>query len=297
MLGKMGMPNAGSAGASEMGEQALKEGAEAITEAGFSPNTFIRNWNNLSKESKEALFGGTEYKDLAPALDNLVFTVDRVGKSASDMANPSGTARLLGAMGTFGPIAAASGAGMAGEGFEYGFAGLIAPYASAKLMTNKAFVNWLAEGVEKAAYNPQSFGQHIRRLGQISAVNPDIRDEVRAVIQGLTQDAIEPIEWQDTETLKESPAEGIPVNNEAAFRQSVPKSTADKVLPSREDLMAQMQSIDMPDVGAPMFEPLPSMGSGSFSGQSGMSPTILPNDADRELASRLQTGGGIAGLV
>ena len=175
-----------------MGEQALKEGVETISDAGFSPSTFINRWNTLSKESREALFGGTEYKDLAPALDNLVFTVDRIGKSATDMANPSGTARLLSAMGTFGPLAAATGAGMAGEGFEYGFAGLIAPYASAKLMTNKAFVNWLAEGVEKAAYNPQSFGQHIRRLGQISAVNPDIRDEVRAVIQGLTQDSIEP---------------------------------------------------------------------------------------------------------
>jgi len=297
MLGKMGMPNAGSAGVSEMGEQALKEGVETISDAGFSPSTFTNRWNTLSKESREALFGGTEYEKLAPALDNLAKIIERVGKSASEMSNPSGTARLLTAMGTFGPLAAATGAGLAGEGFEFGFAGLIAPYASAKLMTNKAFVNWLAEGVEKAAYNPQSFGQHIRRLGQIYAVNPDIRDEVRAVIQGLSQDAIEPIEWQDTETLKKSPTEGIPVNNEAAFRQSVPKSTADKVLPSKEDLMAQMQSIDMPDVGAPMFEPLPSMGSGSFSGQSGISPTILPNDADRELASRLQTGGGIAGLI
>jgi len=297
MLGKMGMPNAGSAGVSEMGEQALKEGVETISDAGFSPSTFTNRWNTLSKESREALFGGTEYEKLAPALDNLAKIIERVGKSASEMSNPSGTARLLTAMGTFGPLAAATGAGLAGEGFEFGFAGLIAPYASAKLMTNKAFVNWLAEGVERAAYNPQSFGQHIRRLGQIYAVNPDIRDEVRAVIQGLSQDAIEPIEWQDTETLKKSPTEGIPVNNEAAFRQSVPKSTADKVLPSKEDLMAQMQSIDMPDVGAPMFEPLPSMGSGSFSGQSGMSPTILPNDADRELASRLQTGGGIAGLI
>ena len=62
--------------------------------------------------------------------------------------------------------------------------------------------------------------------------------------------------------------------------------------------MSQMSSIDVPDVGAPMFEPLPSMGSGSFSGQSSMSPTILPNDADRELAARLQQpSAGIAGLI
>jgi len=298
MLGRMGLPNAGAAGASEMGEQAFKEGAETILDAGFSPNTFIRNWNNTSKEAREALFGGTEYEKLAPALDDLVFTIDRVGKSASDMANPSGTARLLGAMGTFGPLAGEAGRLIGGEGFEYGLSGLIAPYASAKLMTNPNFVKWLTEGVEKAAYNPQSFGQHIRRLAQISELNPDIRDEVRAVVQGLTQESIEPIEWQDTETLKGSVTEGIPDNNEVSFRQAVPSSVADKLLPTREELMSQMSSIDVPDVGAPMFEPLPSMGSGSFSGQSSMSPTILPNDADRELAARLQQpSAGIAGLI
>ena len=49
-----------------------------------------------------------------------------------------------------------------------------------------------------------------------------------------------------------------------------------------------------------MFEPLPATGGisapGSF--QSALSPTVLPNDADRELASRMQAGrSGIAGLV
>ena len=90
MLGRMGMPTGSAAGASELGEQAAKSGAEAMAEAGFSPNRFVTNWNNLSKEAKEALFGGTEYADLAPALDDLVFTIDRVGKTAAQMANPSG---------------------------------------------------------------------------------------------------------------------------------------------------------------------------------------------------------------
>jgi hypothetical protein len=89
MLGKMGMPSGSAAGASELGEQALKSGSESIADAGFSPNKFVSNWNNLSKEAKEAMFGGTEYASLAPALDDLVFTIDRVGKSASQMANPS----------------------------------------------------------------------------------------------------------------------------------------------------------------------------------------------------------------
>tara|TARA_R110001583_G_scaffold42424_3_gene134828 strand:+ start:8477 stop:11017 length:2541 start_codon:yes stop_codon:yes gene_type:complete len=301
MLGKMGMPTGSAAGASELGEQAAKSGADAMADAGFSPNKFISNWNNLSKEAKEALFGGTEYASLAPALDDLVFTIDRVGKTAAQMANPSGTARLLGAMGTFGPLAAETGKLVGGDGFEFGLGGLVAPYASAKLMTNPSFVKWLSEGVEIAAFKPNSFGQHIRRLVQISEVNPDIRDEVKGVIQGLSQDAIEPMEWESS-TSQQKP-NAIPENNEAAFRQVVPKSTADKLLPNREELMASLDSVKIPQVGSAtgsMFEPLPATGGisapGSF--QSALSPTVLPNDADRELASRMQAGrSGIAGLV
>ena len=301
MLGKMGMPTGSAAGASELGEQAAKSGADAMADAGFSPNKFISNWNNLSKEAKEALFGGTEYASLAPALDDLVFTIDRVGKTAAQMANPSGTARLLGAMGTFGPLAAETGKLVGGDGFEFGLGGLVAPYASAKLMTNPSFVKWLSEGVEIAAFKPNSFGQHIRRLVQISEVNPDIRDEVKGVIQGLSQDAIEPMEWESS-TSQQKP-NAIPENNEAAFRQVVPKSTADKLLPNREELMASLDSMSIPQVGSAtgsMFEPLPATGGVSTPGsfQSALSPTVLPNDADRELASRMQAGrSGIAGLV
>ena len=299
-LGKMGMPAGSAAGASELGEQALKSGAESIADAGFSPNKFVSNWNNLSKEAKEALFGGTEYADLAPALDDLVFTIDRVGKSASQMANPSGTARLIGAMGTFGPLAAETGKVIGGDGFEFGLGGLIAPYASAKLMTNKAFVNWLSKGVEIAAYNPKSFGQHIRRLVQISEVNPDIRDEIRGVIQGLSQEAIEPMDWESSSS-QQSP-NAIPENNEIGFRQVVPKSTADKLLPNRDELMATLDNMTMPQIGPAsesMFDPLPTSGSTQAPGtfQSSLSPTILPNDADRELAMRMQANsGGIAAL-
>ncbi|MAO24619.1 MAG: hypothetical protein CMJ25_28055 [Phycisphaerae bacterium] len=302
MLGKLGMPGAGAVGgALDVSESMAREAGESMLGQGFSPHTFVTRWEKISPEAKKALFGGTEYADLAPALDDLVFTLNRVGKTAQQMANPSGTARIIGAMGTFGPLAAETGKLIGGDGFEFGLSGLIAPYASAKLMTNPSFVKWLSEGVEIAAFKPNSFGQHIRRLVQISEVNPDIRDEVKGVIQGLSQDAIEPMEWENSKSQQGPKA--IPENNEAAFRQVVPKSTADKLLPNREELMASLDSISIPQVGSTdgsMFEPLPSTGgvSAPSSFQSAMSPTILPNDADRELASRMQANrSGIAGLV
>jgi len=302
-LGKMGMPTGSAAGMADIGEQAARSGAETMADAGFSPGTFITNYNTLSKEAKDALFGGTEYADLLPALNDLKFVIDRVGKSAQQMANPSGTARMVGAMGTFGPIAGELGrmVGLyAGDGFEHGLGGLAAPYLSAELMTNPSFVKWLAEGIEIAAYNPMSYGQHIRRLVTIYDKNPDIREKIKGVIQGLSQDTIEPMPWESSSSQQAPNA--IPENNEVGFRQVVPSSTADKLLPTRDELMAQMDSIPKLTTAEgeqAMFEPLPSTGiQAPSSFQASLSPTVVPNDADRELAMRMQgNGSGIAALV
>tara|TARA_R110002153_G_scaffold266926_1_gene430617 strand:- start:237 stop:821 length:585 start_codon:yes stop_codon:yes gene_type:complete len=188
----------------------------------------------------------------------------------------------------------------AGDGFEHGLGGLMAPYLGAELMTNPSFVKWLADGVEIAAYKPMSYGQHIRRLVVIYDKNPDIRDHIKGVIQGLSQDTIEPMPWESSSSQQAPNA--IPENNEAGFRQVVPKSTADKLLPDREELMATLENMNVPQVGAPsesVFDPLPQVGglSAPSPSQFSLSSTVLPNEADRELALRMQgNSGGIAAL-
>ena len=300
MLGKMGTPTASVMGASEIGEAAAKEGADIVSDAGFSPARFLTNWNNLSPEAKQALFNGTEYKELVPKLDDLVFTIERVGKAASDMANPSGTGRAIAAMGMLGVLGAdtAFGRMMGSDGFEYGFGSLIGPYAGAKLMTNPDFVKWLTTGVEKAVYNPKSFGQHVRRLGQIFEVNPDIRDEVRGVLQGLTQETIEPLPTEGSKSQQEKGE--TPRDNEIGFRTAVPKSTADRILPNTDEMMARANTMTIPQVGPPqvdVFEPLPEAEPAMPAFSVADSPTILPNPQDREIAQRLRGPlGGIASL-
>ena len=280
MLGRMGLPTPGLATASDLGQNLAREGSEYIAEQGFSPRTFITNWNRLSKEAKEALFKNTEHADLVPALDNLVFTIDRIGKSADQMANPSGTARVYGAMGVFGVGAADAGLGkyVGSEGFEYGLSSLIAPYMSAKLLTNRQFVNWLAEGVEKAAYDPNSFGQHVRRLYQIYEVNPDIREEIRAITAGLTQDTIEPIPFQNS---KSTPQAADPVTNEQAFREVSNAEVAGKLLPDNINLEERITSFELPAVSADQ--------------DLAVSPTVVPDERDREIAMR--EAGGIQALT
>ena len=267
MLGRMGLPTPGIQSADEIGKMAQD----------FSPRTFITNWNKLSKEAKEALFKQTEYEDLVPALDDLVFVVDRVGKSASQMANPSGTARVVGALGVLGVGGADIAGKIAGsEGFEYGLGALLAPYMSAKLLTNKTFVNWLTEGVEIAAYNPNSFGQHVRRLYQIYELNPDIREEIRAVTEGLANDTIEPVPQHSASS---SPLPSMPVENEQAFREVSNAEVSGKLLPDIQ-LQQDIDSFAVPNVSSPSLA---------------MSPTIVPDERDREIAMRDM--GGINSLV
>ena len=299
-LGKMGTPRASVAGAAEVGEGALKEGAEYVSEQGFSPNTFLTNWNNMSKEAKDAMFAGGKYDDLVPALDDLVFTIDRIGKSAAQMANPSGTAKNIAAIGFLGGIPGVSALGM--DSFTFGFGGLAGQYGGAKLMTNPAYVKWLTQGAELAAYNPNSFGQHIRRLVQIQAANPEIRDEIRAVIQGLSQETIEPIPDQASTSQRE--LESGAVENEMAFREVSNQEVSDILMPTAQEMQARMASTQPVQNDMPLFEDLePAGGLASMGPEMGgfdasMSPTIVPSDSDREIAERMKArSSGIAGLV
>jgi hypothetical protein len=272
MLGRMGMPTPGVSQGVELGaEGVVKEGAEYIAEQGFSPKRFMTNWNSLSKEAKEALFKGTEYEDLIPELDNLVFTVDKIGVAAQQMANPSGTARVTSSIAFLTGVGGGSAAS-----FDFGFGALIAPYASAKLMTNKSFVRWLTEGLEKTAYDPNSYGQHIRRLYQIYELNPEIREEVRAILEGQQFETLEPIENRNADNV---PPVTTAAPNEQAFREVSNAEVSGKLLPDIE-LAEQIDSFNLSPVSDVSLA---------------MSPTIVPDDRDREIAMRDM--GGISGLV
>jgi hypothetical protein len=272
MLGRMGMPTPGVSQGVELGAEGIvKEGAEYIAEQGFSPKRFMTNWNSLSKEAKEALFKGTEYEDLIPELDNLVFTVDKIGVAAQQMANPSQTARITSSVAFITGVGGGSAAS-----FDFGFGALIAPYASAKLMTNKNFVRWLTEGLEKTAYDPESYGQHIRRLYQIYELNPEIREEVRAILEGQQFETIEPIEDRNAANV---PPVTTPVKNEQAFREVSNAEVSGKLLPEVQ-LADQIVSFETPQVSDPAML---------------MSPSILPNEKDREIAMRDM--GGIGSLA
>ena len=278
MLGRMGLPTPGMAEGVELG---VETGAEYIAKSGFSPQTFMKNWNGMSREAKDILFKNSEFSELGKELDNLSFVVERVRDAAKLSGNPSGTAQSFHALGWLGAVGAAGTYGS----FEMGLSTVVAPAGVAKLMTTPSFVKWLAEGTEIVARNPNSMAQHVRRLIQIQAANPEIRDEVRAVLQGLQGETTEPMAENQSVSAQTSPMSA----NEGKFRQIATSEVANKLLPNNDQLSQSIDSFAMPQSSGNMFA------NQSQDPMLMQSPTILPDERDREIAMRQQAG--IAGLV
>jgi len=279
-LSRMGMPGGAAAGSTAV--DASQSGAEYIAEQGFQPALFLKNFNNLSKEAREAFFAGGKYDELLPALNDLTFVLERVNNAAVQQMNPSKTGKAISSLGILSMFTPGyPGLGMAG--FDFGLSSLVAPFATAKLMTNPRYVKWLAEGVEIASFNPNSFGNHIRRLATIAVAEPEIRDHIEATIEGMKQQTIEPIPQHQSQS---APVED-PIENTNAFREVTGSEVANKVLPERNQLAQSIQSFDMPQSTGNMFASIDPMMAAS--------PSVIPDERTRDIAMRQQAG--IAGLV
>ena len=303
MIGQMGLPSASRAGVVGVREGAI-DATEVLAEKGFSPKSFVTRFGKLSEEAKKVLFSNEP--ELMDSLTNFGKVLERVAKSAEDMANPSGTARVYGAMGMFSPAAVGAGVEVltgVGSVYDAGFLSILAAPAAAKLMTNPRFVNWMAEGVETAAYNPNSMGQHVRRLVQIYQLEPGIRDEIQAIAVGHQGEALEPIKEHQSKNQNEEAPE---VENEISFRGVSTGEVSNKLMPDAirpEEMQARMTATQPMQNDMPLFEDLePSGGLASMGPAMGgfdasMSPTVVPSASDREIAERMKArSSGIAGL-
>lgn len=170
---RLGQATASARGGSSMGGEA----------GDFSVSTFMTNWNKLSPEAKDALFGARGMKETREAIDQLVRVTNRV-KDVERQSNPSGTARHMLAGGS---IALAGERALAGDiGGAAGVLGstTVAPYITARMITNPTFVRWLAgaETFGKGASRDAMIG----RLTAIAEANPEIRDETLRLQQVLS---------------------------------------------------------------------------------------------------------------
>lgn len=124
----------------------------------FDTVTFLRNYNNLSKEAKRALFGRNQFgKTFADDMDAITRVAKNITESGAYLANRPGTARqvaagsvlstifglpaFIGALSGGASPALTAGAISAVKAAAFTVGGA---YSVSKLMTNPKFVRWLA---------------------------------------------------------------------------------------------------------------------------------------------------------
>lgn len=150
-----------------------RAGGQDATGEVFSTNTFLTNWNKMSPEAKQAIFGDkttSEALNKIARISNNINQVDRFG-------NPSGTAQQLGFSGVLlgfltAPIKTTI--GVAGAN------------GTARLMTNQSFIKWLANAAD--AKTPQAGAKQLSRLKEIANNNPAIANDIAhyLTIVGIT---------------------------------------------------------------------------------------------------------------
>lgn len=164
----------------------------------FSTATFVSNWGSIADEAKDELFSGmVNGKALRSELDNLVSVFGEMNKSARmrNFSNTAGAAhsiQLMDALGgdltklVLGGLAVGGQPGLAALGLAGTVTGkVIAPNLAAKLITNPAFVKWLASG--PAVRTGEEIAGHIGSLSAIYVAEPAIADALDAYIEVLNQ--------------------------------------------------------------------------------------------------------------
>jgi hypothetical protein len=161
-------------------------GKLGVNQAGdFSASTFLSNYNKLAPEAKTALWGGTKYGDLAHSLDNLVTSMKDV-RAIEALSNRSKTGSVVAFLNVFNALT-----GYAAGGIPTSMGALIlAPYASAKLVTSKPFVNWLGSGIKIAKVNPNGLANHMGRLAAL-AVDDKTDSSLKEAIGDLLQKSLQ----------------------------------------------------------------------------------------------------------
>lgn len=159
----------------------------------FSLDTLTRNYKNLlenAPESLDALFGGAGYKGAREALDEFVLLSEKL-VNVEKLANASQTAGAMNVSILFNGLGAGIGGAIGAQqgGTSGGVTGtllgaIVLPRTAARLITNKAFVKWLAEPLASETF---SITAHAAKLYAIAEKEPQIRAEIFEYAKALEQ--------------------------------------------------------------------------------------------------------------
>lgn len=134
--------------------------ADPISKIGFSPSTFVTEWEKLSDQAKAILFNSTGRAEWAKDMNALV-RVSGSLKNVEKLANTSGTARVGGLM--------AATAGMMAEPVTTVLT-LASAVGAEKLIMSPQFVRMLTAAGRGGRMDVRAFANQLRNL----AVNPEV---------------------------------------------------------------------------------------------------------------------------
>ena len=164
----------------------VKEGAEVGADSyQFSPTTFLTNWMNLSDSAKTVLFAGERYRNIIPAMNDLV-RVATGARETGKMVNTSNTAgaqmvtsALLGGGGLAIGGAAGLDATSALLGGAASLSGLVlTSNTAARLLESPRFIRWVSDTSRAVVNNPNSLSAQIGKLLAIGQAEPGMKDAI-----------------------------------------------------------------------------------------------------------------------
>lgn len=148
-------------------------GAQNDTGDAFSTQTFLTNWNGLSKEAKSTLFDrmGPDYRS---SMDNIARMASNLRSGSKVFSNPSGTSDATIQAATVG--SAVTSLLMGSPGGAAAVAGVVgSANLGSRLMTNPTFVRWLGRNTNRPI---GSLNAQVGVLANMGKDDPDIAEFV-----------------------------------------------------------------------------------------------------------------------
>ena len=176
----------------------MKEGVDVGADSfEFSANTFLTNWNGLSDSAKQVLFGGERYRNIIPAINDLVkiSTGAREAGKAVNVSNTGGAQMVTSALlGTGGLI----GGGLGGDmtqallGGAGALGGLVlSSNLAARLLESPRFIRWVSDTSRAVVNNPNSLTTQISKLSAIATAEPGMSDAIEAYYKQIQPIAVQ----------------------------------------------------------------------------------------------------------
>jgi hypothetical protein len=155
------------------------------TSGRFSSETFLTNFNKLSKQAQDSLFEGKGWtKGLKKDFKEIVSITDFIRQSGKTFKNPSGTADRLVGQGLF--LSGGASFLTGNPAFMLAVPLVIGTASTtAKLFTNPSFIKWLAQGIRIG--NNKGADAVIQHLGRLGVVMGNADSESRQFINEYLQ--------------------------------------------------------------------------------------------------------------